>query len=68
MLIFESDIFGNIEVENMEQYMFHRRINRIGEVLNGVDFIEENYYKISLLNIPFTLYLREFLINNRLFF
>ena len=66
--IFESDIFGNIEVENMEQYMFHRRINRIGEVLNGVDFIEENYYKISLLNIPFTLYLREFLINNRLFF
>lgn len=68
MLIFESDIFGNIETENTEQYMFHRRINDIGQVLNGIEFIEKNYCKVSLLNIPFTLYLRKFLINNDLFF
>lgn len=68
MLIFESDIFGNIEAENTEQYMFHRRINEIGQVLNGIEFIKKNYCKVSLLNIPFTLYLRKFLINNDLFF
>ena len=68
MLTFEADIFGNIEGENIEQYMFHKKIDRIGEVLNGVDFIEENYYKVSLLNIPFTIYLRDFLIKNTLFF
>ena len=39
MLTFEADIFGNIEGENIEQYMFHKKIDRIGEVLNGVDFI-----------------------------
>lgn len=68
MLTFEADIFGNIEGENIEQYMFHKKIDRIGEVLNGVDFIEENYYKVSLLNIPFTIYLRDFFIKNTLFF
>lgn len=68
MLVFESDIFGDIEDKNNEQYLFHKRINRIGEILNGVDFIKENYCNISLLNIPFTLYLREFLIRNKLFF
>ena len=68
MLTFEADILGNIEGENIEQYMFHKKIDRIGEVLNGVDFIEENYYKVSLLNIPFTIYLRDFLIKNTLFF
>lgn len=34
----------------------------------GVDFIKRYYYRVSMLNITFTLYLRTFLLNNKLFF
>lgn len=68
MLIFEADIFGNIVGKNSEQYLYHRRINEINEIVYGMEFLAKNYYRISMLNIPFTLYNRCFLVENKLQF
>lgn len=68
MITYEADIFGDIIGKSSEQYFFHKRINDINKVMYGIDFIKRNYYRVSMLNITFTLYLRTFLLNNKLLF
>ena len=68
MITYAADIFGDIIGKSSEQYFFHKRINDINKVMYGVDFIKRYYYRVSMLNITFTLYLRTFLLNNKLFF
>lgn len=68
MVVFEADIFGNIEGRNTSEYLFHKRIKEIPSCIGGVDFVEKYYNRISLLNIPFTLYSKKFLLENNIFF
>ena len=57
MITYAADIFGDIIGKSSEQYFFHKRIKDINKVMYGVDFIKRYYYRVSMLNITFTLYL-----------
>lgn len=68
MVVFEASIFGDVKGRNENEYLFHKRIKEIPFQINGIDYVEKYYNKLSLLNIPFTLYSRNFLKENNIFF
>lgn len=68
MVVFEADIFGSINGRNRNEYVFHERVNEIPLCINGIEFLSKYYNRISLLNIPFTLFSRKFIENNYIFF
>ena len=68
LVVFEADIFGNIMGRNPSEYLFHNRIEKFPLQIGGIDFVERYYDKISLLNIPFTLYSKQFLVDHNIYF
>lgn len=69
VLVFQGKIFGDIEGKNIDQYSFLKKIGgKTGEKYLGKEFYKNNYKKIILINTPMMFFLKEFLINNELYY
>lgn len=68
MVVFEANIFGNINGRNRNEYVFRERLKEMPLCINGIEFVNKYYNRISLLNIPFTLFSREFIKKNYILF
>lgn len=65
---FQADIFGETIGRNPNQYIYAEKIYDINAEVYGIDFIKDNYKKVSLLNIPMLFFSKKFLEDNELFF
>lgn len=68
MVVFEGDIFGDINGRNPDLYHYSKRGKYDRAPMLGYDFIESNYRYIQLLNIPMIVFRRDFLVSNNLLF
>lgn len=65
---FQADIFGDIEGRNVNQYKYVDRYLENEKVYEGIKFHKRHFLKLPLINIPFCIYKKSFLEDNKLEF
>lgn len=65
---FQADIFGDIEGRNINQYKYVDRYLENEKMYEGIKFHKRHFLKLPLINIPFCIYKKSFLEDNKLEF